>query len=85
MKQAGNTFKCSRVSDHPLAIIKLPLSPTPTPGTQKLEIFAEQICRDFTGSPVVKTPPSNAGWGTGLNPSQGTKIPRAMQCCEKIF
>ena len=32
--------------------------------------------RDFPGSPVVKTSPSNAG-GAGSIPSQGAKIPHA--------
>ena len=31
-------------------------------------------CRDFPGSPVVKTSPSNAG-GVGLIPDQAAKIP----------
>ena len=33
--------------------------------------------RDFSGGPVVKNPPSNAG-DTGLIPGRGTKIPHAM-------
>ena len=32
--------------------------------------------RDFSGGPVVKNPPSNAG-NTGLIPGQGTAIPHA--------
>ena len=32
---------------------------------------------DFTGGPVVKTSPSNAG-GVGSIPGQGAKIPRAL-------
>ena len=34
------------------------------------------VFRDFPGSPVVKTSPSNAG-GAGSIPGQGTKIPQA--------
>ena len=33
-------------------------------------------CRDFSGSPVVKTLPSNAG-GVGSTPGQGAEIPHA--------
>ena len=33
--------------------------------------------RDFPGSPVVKTSPSNAG-GAGLLPGWGAKIPHAL-------
>ena len=33
--------------------------------------------RDFPGSPVFKTSPSNAG-GVGLIPGQGAKIPHAL-------
>ena len=32
---------------------------------------------DFPGSPVVKNPPSNAGY-KGSMPGRGTKIPHAM-------
>ena len=39
--------------------------------------------RDFPGSPVVKTLPSNAG-GVGSIPGQGTKIPHAMGCGQKL-
>ena len=34
--------------------------------------------RDFPGSPVVKTSPSNAG-GAGSIPGQGAKIPHASR------
>ena len=34
--------------------------------------------RDFSGGPVVKTSPSNAG-GVGSIPGQGAKIPHALQ------
>ena len=37
---------------------------------------------DFPGSPVVKTPASNAG-GMGLISEWGTKIPHALQCGQK--
>ena len=40
-------------------------------------------CRDFPGSPVVKTPGPNAG-GTGSIPGQGSKIPHATQHGQKI-
>ena len=33
---------------------------------------------DFPGSPVVKTPPTNAG-GVGSIPDQGAKTPRASR------
>ena len=36
------------------------------------------IKRDFPSGPVVKTLPSTAG-DAGLIPSQGTKIPHALQ------
>ena len=39
--------------------------------------------RDFPGGPVVKAPPSNVG-GTGLIPGQGTKVPHAMGCSQKL-
>ena len=39
-------------------------------------------CRDFTGDPVVKNSPSNAG-DTGSNPGQGTKISHAAQHSQK--
>ena len=39
-----------------------------------LRVIALKIIRDFLGSPVVKTLPSNAG-GPGSIPGQGTKIP----------
>ena len=41
-----------------------------------INIFKELILRDFPGSPVVKTSPSNAG-GAGSIPGQGAKIPHA--------
>ena len=41
---------------------------------QKLK---DKNCRDFPGSPVVKTSPSNAG-GAGLIPGQGAKIPHVL-------
>ena len=34
--------------------------------------------RDFSGGPMVKSPPCNAG-DSGLVPGQGTKIPHAME------
>ena len=40
-----------------------------------IELFKTQV-RDFPGSLVVKTSPSNAG-GASLIPGQGTKIPHA--------
>ena len=38
----------------------------------------KRLFRDFPGSPVVKTLPSNAG-GTGSIPGGGPKIPHALQ------
>ena len=39
--------------------------------------------RDFPGTSVVKTLPSNAG-GTGSIPGWGTKIPRATRCDQTL-
>ena len=43
-------------------------------------IFKEQKdqCGDFTGSPVVKTSPSNAG-GVGSIPGRVAKVPHALR------
>ena len=41
-----------------------------------LRVIALKIIRDFLGSPVVKTLPSNAG-GVGSIPGWGAKIPHA--------
>lgn len=49
-----------------------------------MEVLVDKICGDVPSSSVVKTPPSNAGWGTRLNPSQRTKIPRACSVVKKI-
>ena len=40
-------------------------------------IFSINTYRDFPGSLVVKTPPSNA-WGVGSMPGQEAKIPLAF-------
>ena len=37
----------------------------------------------LSGSPVVKTQPSNAG-GMGLIPGQGTEVPHAAECGQKL-
>ena len=42
----------------------------------------ESSFQDFSGGPVVKTLPSNAG-GTASIPGRGTKIPHAAQCGQK--
>ena len=42
-----------------------------------------EVKRDFPSSPVVKTPPFNAG-GSGLNLHWGTKIPHATRCGQKV-
>ena len=39
-------------------------------------MYLKKKCRDFPGSPMVKTLPSNAG-GVGLIPGWGAKIPQA--------
>ena len=41
-----------------------------------LRVIALKIIRDFLGSPVVKTLPSNAG-GVGSIPGWGAKVPHA--------
>ena len=46
--------------------------------------FITIIMRDCPGGPVVKTLPFNAA-GVGLIPAQGTKIPHALGCGQKIF
>ena len=51
-----------------------------------MELSVESTCiylRYFPGSPVLKTPCFNAGC-MGSIPSQGTKIPHAMQCGHKL-
>ena len=47
--------------------------------------------RDFPGSPVVKTLPSNAGdvgsipaWGDKIPHASGAKKPKQRQCCDKF-
>ena len=55
--------------------------------------FILKKSRDFSGGPVVKTSPSNAG-GAGSIPGQGAKIPHVLQpknqsikqkqCCNKF-
>ena len=44
---------------------------------------AKKVKRDFPSSPVVKTPPFNAG-GSGSNLGWETKIPHATQCGQKV-
>ena len=42
-----------------------------------ISIWSKNIYRDFPGSPVVRTLPSNAG-GVDLIPGWGAKIPHAL-------
>ena len=39
--------------------------------------------RDFPASPAVKTLPSNAGGGDSI-PGQGTEVPHATECDQKV-
>ena len=42
----------------------------------KIKNLIKEAPRDFTGGPMLKNPPSNAG-DVGSIPDQGTKIPHA--------
>ena len=48
-----------------------------------MKLTSLEIFEDFPGGPVTKTPPSNAR-NEGLIPGQGTKVPQAMWCSQKI-
>ena len=50
------------------------------PSKKKTTILKAQ---DFPGSPMVKTLPSTPG-GMGSIPGQGTKVPSAMGCGQKL-
>ena len=43
-----------------------------------VQVLLQDFMKDFSGSPVFKTMPSNAG-GADLIPGQGNKIPCASQ------
>ena len=46
--------------------------------THSIQLSYENGTEDFTGGPVVKNPPSNAG-NTGSIPSGGTKTPHESE------
>ena len=50
--------------------------------THSIQLSYENGTEDFTGGPVVKNPPSNAG-DLGSIPGQETKIPHATGQLEK--